>query len=141
MTRLTVALPVYNGMPYLVPAVESILSQTLQDFRFLIIDDGSIDGSADYLDSLDDPRVTVIHQENRGLGATLNRAIELCDTEYLARMDADDVSHPDRLERQLLHMESHPDIGLLGSQIEFVVGERRFPDHENLCVIPRSGIC
>ena len=82
MTRLTVGMPVYNAMPYLPEAVESILGQTLRDFRFLIVNDGSTDSSKEYLDSIDDPRVTVIHQENRGLGATLNRTLELCETEY-----------------------------------------------------------
>jgi len=69
---LTVTLPVYNAMPYLPAAVESILGQTYSDFEFLIIDDGSSDGSADYLRSLRDPRIKLLVRENRGLGTTLN---------------------------------------------------------------------
>jgi len=124
MTELTVAMPVYNAMPYLPEAVQSILGQTLRDFRFLIVNDGSTDSSKEYLDSIDDPRVSVIHQENRGLGATLNRTLELCETEYYARMDADDVSHRERLARQLHHLQLHSAIGLLSTQIRFLVGRR-----------------
>ena len=117
---ITVILPVYNGMPFLEAAVDSVLAQTMKHFRLLIIDDGSTDASADYLDSLGDPRVTVIHQKNRGLGDTLNRGIELCETKYLARMDADDIMAPERLEMQLDYMETHPDVSLLGTQIAFI---------------------
>jgi len=124
---LTVGMPVYKAMPYLPEAVESILRQTYTDFRFLIVDDGSTDASAEYLDSITDPRVTVVHQGNRGLGATLNRTLELCDTEYYARMDADDACHPRRLELQLRHLESHPEVGLLGTQVTFLTSDREVP--------------
>ncbi len=127
MTRVTIALPVYNGMPYLTKAVESILGQTYSDFRFVIINDGSTDTSAKYLDSIKDRRVTVIHQENKGQGAAANRTFELCETEFYARIDADDVSLPERLKEQLTFMEEHKDIVLLGTQVAFIVGQRIFP--------------
>lgn len=123
---LTVGLPVYGAMPYLPAAVESILAQTYSDFTLLIINDGSEDGSVDYLATLRDPRVKVVHQANRGLGATLNRAIEMCQTPYLARMDADDVSLPDRLARQMACLEQHPDVVMLGAQVIFFSGSRSF---------------
>ena len=113
-------------MPYLPEAVESILGQTFSDFALLIINDGSEDGSADYLARLRDPRVRVVHQANRGLGATLNRAIELCQTPYLARMDADDVSLPDRLDRQMAYLEQHREVVMLGTQVRFFSGGRSF---------------
>ncbi len=69
---LTVTLPVYNAMPYLPEAVESVLSQSYSDFEFLIVDDGSTDGSVDYLQSLRDRRIKLTVRENRGLGTTLN---------------------------------------------------------------------
>jgi len=119
MPELTVLLPVYNGMPYLVKAVESILEQSLKDFDFLIINDGSTDGSKEYLDQLDDNRIKVFHNPNLGLGATLNIGIELCNTEFLARMDADDISLPTRLEAQLDYLRNHNEVGLLGTQIEY----------------------
>ena len=127
MTPLTVALPVYNAMPYLPEAVESILGQTLRDFQFLIVNDGSTDDSADYLNSLRVPRVTVVHHDNRGLGNTLNRTLELCETPFYARMDADDISLPERLERQLRFLESNPTVVLCGGQIHFIAAGKRLP--------------
>jgi len=114
--KVTVALNVYNGMPYLPEAVESLRNQTLEEIEILIINDGSTDGSVAYLESLDDPRIRIVHQENQGCSAASNHAIELCKTPYLARMDADDIAHPERLEWQLAFMEQHPKVGLLGGQ-------------------------
>ncbi|MBA4373071.1 MAG: family 2 glycosyl transferase [Thermodesulfovibrio sp.] len=125
-TKVTVLLPVFNGMPYLPEAVDSILNQTLQDFTLLIIDDGSTDGSSSYLNGLHDPRVRIVYQENQGQGAALNRGIGLCDTEYIARMDADDISLPRRLEFQVDYMEHHPDVVMLGSQIKMIAGIKEF---------------
>jgi len=124
--EVTVVMSVYNGMPHLPAAVASILDQTLKEFRFLIIDDGSTDASAEYLDHLRDDRIELVHQDNRGLGASLNRGIELCRTPYLARMDADDVSVPERLERQLAHMKANADLVMLSSQVAFLCGRTRF---------------
>lgn len=118
MTAVTVFMPVYNALPYLREAVESIRRQTLRDWVFLIVDDGSTDGSAEYLERLDDPRIRVLHQAHQGPAAASNWALELCQTELLARMDADDVSHPTRLEEQLAFLGTHPEVGLLGTQIQ-----------------------
>lgn len=124
MTQLTVGLPVYNAMPFLPEAVDSILSQTLSDFRFLIINDGSTDESQDYLSTINDPRLTVIKQENQGVSVTANRILELTETEYLARIDADDVSLPYRLEVQFEILEKNREIVLLGTQVAFLTGQR-----------------
>jgi len=121
---VTVVLPVYNGMPFLPETVDSILAQTLKDFRLLVIDDGSTDDSANYLETVKDSRVVVIHQENRGQGAALNRAINLCETKYIARIDSDDVMAPTRLEEQLKYMEQHEDVVILGTQVAFIAGGR-----------------
>ncbi len=126
MAHVTICIPVYNAMPYLPAAVESILRQTYTDFRFLIINDGSTDGSGDYLKTIVDPRVIVIHQENQGLGATLNRSLELCGTEFYARMDADDLCHPDRLRLQVGFMTKRPDVVLCGTQVSFFSGLQHF---------------
>jgi len=107
---------VYNGMPYLPEAVDSILAQTYPDFELLIVNDGSKDGSRDYLATLSDPRVRILDQENQGCSAASNLAIQHCNTPYLARMDADDIAHPERMELQLAFMEQHPEVGLLGTQ-------------------------
>lgn len=113
--RVSVILPVYNGEDYLQEAVDSILGQDFDDFELIAIDDGSRDGSGALLDRLTDPRVRVVHQENRGLALTLNRGIELARGEYIARQDADDVSRPDRLSRQVAYLDAHPACALLGS--------------------------
>src|ERR1700747_2010712 len=121
---LTVTLPVYNAMPYLPLAVESVLGQTYSDFEFLVIDDGSSDGSADYLRSLRDPRIKLTVRENRVLGATLNEMFRNSRTDYVARMDADDVCEPDRLEQQMGFLRDHRDLVMLGSGVAFIVGDR-----------------
>ena len=127
MTRLTVAMPVYNAMPYLPSAIKSILEQTYSDFRFIIINDGSTDASAEYLDSITDKRITLIHQDNRGTGNTANRSFDLCDTEFYARMDADDISLPERFKTQLSFMVENRDIVMLGTQFAFIAGQRILP--------------
>ena len=116
MARVTVAINVYNGMPYLPSALESILNQTFRDFEVLVVNDGSTDGSRNYLESVDDPRLRIIDQPNRGASAASNTAIANCNTEFLARMDSDDIAMPDRIESQLRFLDSNPEVGLVGAQ-------------------------
>ena len=133
--RISVIMSVYNGEPYLREAVESILNQTFGDFEFIIINDGSTDGTGAILARYQriDDRIRVYHQENQGLIASLNRGCHLAQGKYIARMDADDVSLPDRLARQAYYMEVHPEIGILGTWIEYIDengeprGEHRIP--------------
>ena len=117
MAEVSVLMTVYNGMPYLPTAVKSILDQTLQDLHFVIVNDGSTDGTKEYLASLDDDRIDVIHQENRGTAAAANHGLSLVKTPYLARMDADDVAVANRLEVQLKYLQENPDVGLVGGQV------------------------
>jgi glycosyltransferase involved in cell wall biosynthesis len=126
MPALTVAMPVNNAMPYLPQAVESILNQSFADFEFIIADDGSDDGSADYLRSLSDPRVHCYHGPRRGLLASRNMLLGLTRTAISALMDADDIAHPQRLRQQFDFMARNPEVVLLGSQIDFLAGERLF---------------
>ena len=107
---------VYNGGSFLKPAIESILRQSESRFEFLIIDDGSQDGSAGMIESFKDPRIRLIRNAtNRGLAASLNAGLEVARGTYIARLDADDVALPDRLALQLDFLERNPDIALLGS--------------------------
>ncbi len=124
-TKLTVILPVYNAMPYLPAAVESILCQTYSDFDFVIVNDGSSDGSSQYLGTLRDSRVEIINQANAGQGAARSLALSKCQSEYVALMDADDISEPDRFLAQLEYLDSHPDVVILGTQFEFLIGAVR----------------
>jgi hypothetical protein len=109
-------------MPFLPEAVESILLQTFSDFTFFIVNDGSTDGTERYLSTLRDPRIVVVNKANEGIGATLDRGLQMCQTEYVARMDADDISFPDRFKCQVEYLDAHPDIVMLGTQIEFLIG-------------------
>lgn len=116
MPRLTVSINAYNGMPYLIEAIESIQKQTIEDWELLVVNDGSTDGTLDYLKQLTDPRIRILDQENRGTAASSNRAIAECKTPYIVRMDADDISLPNRLEELLKFMEANPQVGMAGSQ-------------------------
>ena len=102
-TKITVAMPVFNGERFLRPAIESILNQSFSDFEFIIIDDGSTDNSLAILREYEkvDSRIRVISRENRNVAATLNEIIELAKGEWIARMDQDDISYPERFEVQL----------------------------------------
>jgi glycosyltransferase involved in cell wall biosynthesis len=120
---VTVILPVYNAMPYLPAAVDSLLGQSLSPLELLFIDDGSSDGSGAYLDSLHHPNLTVIHRSRQGVGAVRQHGLELCKTEYMALMDADDISLPDRLAAQLAFIQARPDCVMLGTQIDLLIGE------------------
>jgi len=116
--KVTVLMSVYNGEKYLKEAIDSILTQTFTDFEFLIINDASKDRSRDILQRYSDPRIKVITNEgNIGLTRSLNKGLRFSKGKYIARMDADDISMPERLKRQIEFMELHPDVGLLASQI------------------------
>lgn len=114
--KVSVLLSVHDGLPYLEEAVDSILKQTFADFEFLIVDDASTDGTLAYLESLDDPRISIIkHGIKQGLAKSLNEMTRVAAGRLIARMDADDISEPERLERQVAFLESHPDVGVLGT--------------------------
>ncbi|MBU5612542.1 glycosyltransferase family 2 protein [Geomonas azotofigens] len=121
--RVTVLMPVFNGAAFVTEAVESILGQSYPDFELLVIDDGSTDKSAAIVLSYDDPRIRLVKNgHNLGLIASLNRGLDLARGEYVARMDADDISRPRRLARQVAFLDSHPEVGVCGSWVRF------FPD-------------
>ncbi len=116
---LTVGLPVYEAMPYLPESVESILGQSIVDFQLLAIVDGSTDGSLEYLNSIRDGRLRVVEQQHCGLTFTLNRMLRECETPWLVRQDADDVSTPDRLARIQQAIDEHPDAGMFYSHAAY----------------------
>src|SRR5438034_4521876 len=128
MSRVTVIMPVHNAASYLQAAIDSVLLQDAPDFKLLIIDDGSDDRSREILELQIDPRVEVVFRPRSGLGAVLNYGINLCTTPYVARMDADDLCAPGRLRLQLAFLESHPDVGAVGTQfIYFADNGRSLP--------------
>ena len=119
--KATVLMSVFNGEKYLKEAIESILGQTFSDFEFLIINDGSTDSSKEIILSYNDPRIRYVENEkNIGLTKSLNKGLALAQGEYIARMDADDVSLPERLEKQVNFLDSQKDIVLAGSHSDFI---------------------
>lgn len=118
---LTVLLPVYNAAKYLKQAIDSILEQSFSNFELLIIDDGSSDDSVTIVKNYTDPRIRlVVNESNLGISATLNKGIELSTTELIARMDADDISYPGRLQLQYEYFQRFPDTALLSTSVRVV---------------------
>ena len=113
---VTVAMSVHNAASTLEPALRSILWQTFSDWELIVVDDGSTDETGLILSRFSDARIRVMHGAGgqQGLALRLNQCIELARGKYIARMDADDVAYPERLERQVRYLEAHPDIDLLG---------------------------
>jgi len=119
--KITVLMPVYNGANYIREAIDSILSQTFSDFEFLIINDGSTDQSESIIRSCRDDRIRLVHsEENRGLIFTLNSGLAMAKGEYIARMDQDDISMPDRLQKQFNFLEENSNIALVGGWAEII---------------------
>ena len=119
-------MPVHNGEKYVVDAIESILDQTFGDFEFIIIDDASQDNSLAILKeyALRDERIRVIeNKHNQGISVSLNKGIAIARGEYIARMDADDISLPERFAVQTSFMDANPDIGVCGTYVEYIGGD------------------
>lgn len=116
--RVSVLMAVYNNAAYLPAAIDAILAQSFTDFEFLIVDDGSTDGSGAIIDgyAARDARIRAIHQENRGFIASLNRMLGEARGDLIGRMDGDDRCTPDRIERQIAFLDAHPDYGVVGTQ-------------------------
>lgn len=130
---VSVVMSVCNGQAYLSEAVESILNQTLRDFEFIIIDDGSTDRTGEILSTCAkrDPRIRIITHENKGRATSLNIGIAAARSNYIARMDADDVALPYRLQEQFSFMIEHSEVGALGAAVELIArtGERISETH------------
>lgn len=122
---VSVVMPIFNAEPYLRAAVLSLLQQTHRELDVVLVDDGSTDGSAVIASELarSDPRIRVIGLTKSGLSAALNVGIATARGNYVARMDADDVAHPQRIEKQLAYLQSHPSCVLVGSAMEVIDAE------------------
>ncbi len=138
-TELSVILPVYNGMPYLPAALDSIISQTFQHFVVLVIDNGSTDSTAEYMKSISDDRVIYFYLEDNNLVNALNFGLSKVETEFIARMDADDISKTTRFEEQISYLKMNEKVGLVGTQGKYFGDKkRRFiniklpTDHEHI---------
>tara|TARA_Y100001968_G_scaffold333308_1_gene395389 strand:+ start:638 stop:1663 length:1026 start_codon:yes stop_codon:yes gene_type:complete len=112
---ISIILPVYNCEKFIEASIRSILTQTYSDFELIIIDDGSTDNSRKIIEKIMDNRIKYYWQNNQGLSRSINRGIKISKYEYIARQDADDISLPKRLEKQIMYMNSNPRCGLLGT--------------------------
>lgn len=129
---VSVLMSVYNAMPYLPQAIESILGQTVSQFEFIIVNDASTDESRDVILSYNDPRIRLLdNSENLGLTRSLNRGFQLVQGEFIARQDADDVSLPQRLEKQIGFLRENTDVALLGTSYQVIneTGQILFTSH------------
>jgi len=127
--QVSIIMPVYNTAPFLREAMDSMLSQTFSDFELIVLNDCSPDNAEEILDTYDDPRIVRYRGEkNVGLSNVLNIGIELARGKYIARMDSDDISLPNRLQVQVDYLEAHPEIDLVS------VGMQLFGDKEEIWV-------
>ncbi|MGL5269675.1 MAG: glycosyltransferase family 2 protein, partial [Selenomonadaceae bacterium] len=114
--KVSIGLPFYNDEKTLRYTIQSILLQSYTDWELILLDDGSTDGSLAIAKSIKDKRVRVVSDnENKGLAVRLNEIANLANGQYLARMDADDLMHPDRIKEQVLFLEENPEIDVVGT--------------------------
>ncbi|UCG13685.1 MAG: glycosyltransferase [Deltaproteobacteria bacterium] len=132
---VSVIMSVFNGQQYVGQAVQSVLKQTFADFEFIIIDDGSSDLTWEHLVAYRDPRIRLFrNQENVGLTKSLNKGLALAKGKYVARQDADDLSFPLRLEKQVTFLERHPEVVLISAHYEVID-----PEGNTLGLLRRKG--
>jgi glycosyltransferase involved in cell wall biosynthesis len=144
---VSVAMSVHNGAATVASAIRSILWQTFPRWELILFNDASLDATASIVDQFRDPRIRVIHARDRkGLPARLNECVDLACGRYIARMDADDISYPERFQRQVEYLESHQDIDLLGHGAVLFKGSGEvvglYPiseQHEDICRQPWWG--
>jgi glycosyltransferase involved in cell wall biosynthesis len=145
---LTIGLPIYNAGPFLCDCLRSILAQSWSDWELIAVDDGSMDESRAIVETIDDPRVRILGQDlHQGLGGALNLITAHARGRYIARMDADDLMHPARLERQLRVLFDRPELDGLGcgflvldKSLEPVGTKLNPPGHAAICAAPLAGI-
>src|SRR5438105_464155 len=121
--QVSIVMSVYNGQPFLEETVKSILSQTFTDYEFVIIDDSSVDDTWEVLTRYADHDQRLVlrrNERNMGVVLSLNRGLDLAKGKFIVRQDADDISLPQRIEKQVNYLEAHPECGLVGTDLQFV---------------------
>jgi|GEM_PF-556729 glycosyltransferase involved in cell wall biosynthesis len=114
--KVTVLMPVYNGERFLREALDSVLTQTFTDFELLVVNDGSTDQTATILESYSDRRLRIVtNRRNIGVAGAIRRGLDYARGEYVARIDADDIALPERLEKQVEYLDLHPEVGMVAS--------------------------
>lgn len=138
--KISVLMSVYNGAHFIRQAISSILNQSFSEFEFIIIDDGSTDNSAQIVKEFSDDRIRFFQQRNRGLATALNHGISLSKCDWIARMDADDIALPQRLQHQWEYVCSQPEVVVVGGIVHLIdtkghaLGRSEIPpcDHEGI---------
>jgi len=117
---ITVLMPAHNAAKYIREAIDSVLAQTFTDFELLIVNDGSTDSTEAIIRSYADPRIRLCSQQKKGIAAALNLGLAMAAADYVARFDADDVCHPERLRIQYEFALAHPDYSIIGSAADYI---------------------
>jgi glycosyltransferase involved in cell wall biosynthesis len=118
--KVTVLMPAYNAGKYIAEAIESVLQQTFSNFILLIVDDGSTDDTLEIVNAFSDTRIDLIHQPHKGIAAALNKGLSKANSKYIARFDADDICFSERLMKQVMFLDDHPDYVIVGSAAEYI---------------------
>ena len=135
--RVSVLMPAYNVEKYIGEAIESVLNQTLDDFEFIIVNDGSTDNTAKIVEqyAAQDKRIRFInHKKNRGIVETRNELLDCADGEYAAFCDSDDISLPERLRVQVDFLDKNPDVSVVSAAL------RTMPKNEVWRVVEQPGV-
>lgn len=137
---ISIIMPVFNGAKFLESAIDSILNQTYTNFEFIIVNDKSTDSSLKIIKSYSDKRIKVLQNKvNSGVAFSLNKALKIAKGKYIARMDADDISHPTRIEKQVNFLDKNSNIIAVGCQVKIIgdnnriTGTRRYPLDPKTC--------
>lgn len=131
MPEVTVLMPVRNGEKYIKDAIDSVLKQTLTDFEFLIVDDGSTDHTLEIIQGYTDKRIHLVKREHQFI-QNLNEGLKLASGSYIARMDVDDIMHTERLRVQLKRMKKNPDVAVCGTWAKFFGGNGKKSNNSHL---------
>lgn len=125
--EVSVIMPAFNAGIFISEAIESIRLQTLRNWELIVIDDGSVDDTVAIVRkmAIGDPRIRLIHQEHQGIEVALNLGLANAKSRLIARMDADDICHPDRLEKQVDYLWEHPEVGVISSCVKLIEREER----------------
>ena len=126
MPKITVIIPAYNSMPYIMETLENLFQQTYQDFEVIVVNDGSTDKTQEYVSSLNEPRLRLINQTNQGCAVARNTGIYHAKGEYIAFLDDDDLWDTSKLEKQLHCIEQNPEIGLVYTWVEYIDERGKF---------------
>ncbi len=120
--NVSILMPAFNAEQFIASAIESVLHQTHQNFEFIIVNDGSRDNTLSIINSYSalDRRIKIISHENMGMGNSLNKALEVAKSELIARMDADDIMMPNRIERQLQFIQNNPEVAVLSCLVYYI---------------------